>query len=171
MVVFILILSCLATGFLTLSEVFAASPRSTSPATLTAFSTASTTKFVVVHPRTLIISSRGPAGRKLFSKMGEYLMSTDDTVNGRPVWKHSGGGNVFFCYDVNDYWVVSPDCSDVHAWLRSEKSGLEACSFPSSSATTSDPYHWMEIFKLWVARRSSAECSWQRIKTVLMMRP
>jgi len=126
MVVFILILSCLATGFLTLSEVFAASPRSTSPATLTAFSTASTTKFVVVHPRTLIISSRGPAGRKLFSKMGEYLMSTDDTVNGRPVWKHSGGGNVFFCYDVNDYWVVSPDCSDVHAWLRSEKPGLEA---------------------------------------------
>ena len=42
-------------------------------------------------------------------------------------------------------------------------------SFGNSQKTIlkGDPYHWMEIFKLWLAQRSSAQYSWQRIKTSL----
>ena len=91
-------------GFFFHSDVLSESTRSTSPATLTVSSTTSTTSSVVeilkilrplklvltqvaqvFHPKTLTISSRGPAGRKLSSKMGKrpgFLWHSDQFGDG-----------------------------------------------------------------------------------------
>ena len=41
---------------------------------------------------------------------------------------------------------------------------MSLCWNSQKNILKGDPYHWMEIFKLWMARRPSAQCSWQRIK-------